>query len=94
MKAKGTIVHTTARTSTSPFRPGTSYDVIYNIGKRKPGLRKETLVRKAAKATRKSLKKVRFDVDVLMNPKHRSNGNRVKANTKLKKTGKVLLERV
>ena len=94
MKAKSTTVLAKARTGESLFRPGTSYDVIYNIGRRKPGLRKETLVRKAAKKTRKSMKKVRFDVDVLMNPKHRSNGNRVRANQKLKKAGKVLLERV
>ena len=101
MKARGKTVLARQRVETGPlFRPGSLYDITLKTARRKPGLRRETLVKKVAKAARTSQKKANFAIDVLMHPNHPSNRckghpkGRVRANAKLKKTGKILIERV
>jgi hypothetical protein len=101
MKARGKTVMARQRKETGRlFRPGSLYDTTLKTARRKPGLRKETLARHVAKAARTSRKKAGYAIDVLSDPNHRSNRckghpkGRVRANRRMKKAGKIVLESI
>jgi len=72
------------------FRRGSDYYVIWKKGHSKP-VRRETLVRNLSRDLRKPQKLVGFDLDVLINPKHRSNHGRCHGDKVAREQGKVLL---
>jgi hypothetical protein len=72
------------------FRAGSDYYEIWHEGHIRPVCR-ETLVRNLARRVRKPQRLVSYSLDVLMNPKHRSNRGRCHADLLAYSRGKVLL---
>ncbi len=91
MKGEKYIMFAKQRVAVSPrFRAGSDYYEIWREGHTKPVCR-ETLVRNLARSMRKPQRLVSYSLDVLVNPKHRSNLGRCHADPVARSEGKILL---
>jgi len=63
-----------ASKATKPLFRG-DYGVIYDLASHET-IPVDVLLRRAAKAVRKSMQRVKYDLQVLVNPNHRSNGGK------------------
>ena len=78
----------------SPFRPGSDYDKLFRLGRRKPALPRHEFIRVAARMLRKRQSCIRYDLQVLANENSRSNRHQCRLDKNAARAGKVAFVRV
>lgn len=85
------IFATQRKVEVSPrFRAGSDYYEIWREGHIRP-VNRDTLVRNLARKMRKPQRLINYSLDVLINPKNRSNLGRCHADPVARSKGKILL---